>query len=278
MPFLLIRQDITKMKVDAIVNAANASLMGGGGVDGAIHRAAGPGLLEECRTLGGCNTGEAKITGGYRLPAKHVIHTVGPIYRGGMSGEPILLASCYNNSLRLALENRCETVAFPLISAGVYGYPRAEAIRAAADAIRAFLDENDDCMTVYLVVYDRESMEEGRALFPDIASYIDDRYAAVHSDARDTFTARQRAANCLFRSKRDKLRDTASRPSYPDVPPTASRPDNRAAISFEETAAPDCQPEPPSAAPAAPLYAAPMLSLEERLAQADESFSEMLLR
>ena len=153
----LLRQDITKLEVDAIVNAANKTLLGGGGVDGAIHRAAGPELLAECKTLNGCETGEAKITRGYNLPAKYVIHTVGPVWKGGGKDEPALLANCYRNSLALAVEHGCSTIAFPNISTGIYGYPKEEAAHIAISISKDFLTNNPDTIEISFVCFDEEN-------------------------------------------------------------------------------------------------------------------------
>jgi O-acetyl-ADP-ribose deacetylase (regulator of RNase III) len=153
----IVRGDITTQAVDAIVNAANTSLLGGGGVDGAIHRAAGPDLLAECRKLGGCPTGSAKITAGYRLPARHVIHTVGPVYRDGRHGEAELLASCYRTSLELAAQHGCETVAFPAISCGVYGYPLDDAARLSLQEVVAYLSSSDKPRVVRWVLFDEQA-------------------------------------------------------------------------------------------------------------------------
>jgi len=160
----IIKGDITTLEVDAIVNAANRTLLGGGGVDGAIHRAAGPLLLEACRKLNGCETGQAKITEGFRLPAKHVIHTVGPVWQGGTSHEPELLRACYLNSLQLAARHGLKSIAFPNISTGIYGFPKARAAQIAIAAVRDFLHEPGSVAEIYFVVFDQENEQLYRDL------------------------------------------------------------------------------------------------------------------
>ena len=257
MPFEIIRQDITRMQVDAIVNAANESLLGGGGVDGAIHRAAGPGLLEECRGLGGCPTGRAKITGGYNLPAKYVIHTVGPVWHGGNRREAELLAACYANSLALAKEYACESVAFPMISTGAYGYPKDEALRIATGVITSFLMEND--MQVYLVVFGRESLASGRKLFNEIREYIDDVYA---EERGENLSARRR--RYLQGIREEEIRDGVFGAAMPEAEYRAE--DTAADLDFMDSA--------PCMAPSA----ASEPDLQELLRRQDEGFSRALLR
>ena len=253
MPLHFIRQDITLMQVDAIVNSSNHRLLGGSGVNGAIHRAAGPELLAECQTLGGCNTGEAKATAAYRLPCKYVIHTVGPVWQGGNRGEPLLLASCYRQSLALAHKLGCESIAFPLISSGVFGYPQDLAIKAATEAIRSFLQESDADLHVYLVLFNREAMLCGSRLFADIRQYIDDRYAQQHFD-------RYRES---LRARRIQMHPEAS--CIPDA--CAAPPPRTAPMSA-----------PPKKKPFFPKRRKPAATLEEALNHIDESFSEMVLR
>lgn len=246
MPFEIVRNDITKMKVDAIVNAANTSLLGGGGVDGCIHRAAGPELLAECRTLNGCPHGSAKITKGYRLPAKYVIHTVGPRYRDGMHGEKDAMVSCYNKALELAEQYKCNSVAFPLISTGAYGYPVEEALDIATDTITAYLAAHNPDMYVYLVVFDRTATFLSLEKFKNIRSFIDDNYAGQFADVR---IRRPRLNSCSYR--KDALPDWAS-----DILVGGE-------LTFEVeamTPAPDAK------------------DIKEKKIKLDESFSEMLLR
>ena len=184
MPIQIVRNDITKMNCDAIVNAANQTLLGGGGVDGAIHRAAGPELLAECKTLGGCHTGEAKITGAHRLPCKYVIHTVGPVWRGGGRHEEEKLISCYRNSLKLAEDYHCDSVAFPLISAGAYGYPKEQALQIAVSEICKFLIHHD--IMVYIVVFDKDCFQISKRLIHEITEYTDECYVEAHYEDNTT--------------------------------------------------------------------------------------------
>jgi len=232
MPFEIVRNDITRMEVDAIVNAANSSLLGGGGVDGAIHRAAGPRLLEECRTLGGCPTGSAKITKGYNLPAKYVIHTVGPIWGGGNHGERALLSSCYTSSLSLAKENNCESIAFPMISTGAYGYPKDEAMEVAVEAISRFLLHND--MQVYLVVFGRESLNTGRKLFQDVQSYIDDVYVEEHLESNAQARRRQYWQRRKEQSYEDACMDASVLPEAPALGSVADVDWNKLLLQTDE--------------------------------------------
>ncbi len=256
MPLLIVRNDITNMRVDAIVNAANSSLLGGGGVDGAIHAAAGPQLLAECRKLGGCMPGDAKVTKGYRLPSRYVIHTVGPVWQGGRRHEPELLASCYRTSLTLAAEKECESVAFPLISAGAYRYPKEDALAIAVREISRFLLDHE--MLVYLVVYDRRSFQISRELTADIAEFIDEFYVETQASGD----------SILLSPEPDQGTQDYTPPSVPlnsvlssvKAEKTARRRRNEAAgrseFRAEETTA----------------------NLTDMLSNIDESFSQMLLR
>jgi len=286
MPFRIVLGDITKLHVDAIVNAANQSLLGGGGVDGAIHRAAGPDLLKECRTLGGCPTGQAKVTLGYDLPAKYVIHTVGPIWNGGGFNEEELLRSAYRNSLFLADEKQCESVAFPLISAGVYGYPKDQALKVASDEIRKFLSEHE--MDITLVIFSKDSFCPDRELLSDVSGFLRKNYEheeekrgsflgnAMRSIA---FGGASGSRDSVFQSKRPRsAKKEASREMAEDREVSVAReeaellcdemPDNACAYAQSQA----------FAGSSAPVSAASDMSLQEALANLDESFSQALLR
>ena len=247
MPLRIVRNDITKMKCDAAVNAANSRLAGGGGVDGAIHRAAGPELDRACAELGGCPAGQAWVTQGFRMPCRYIIHTVGPVWQGGNAGEPELLASCYRESLRLAAQLKCESVAFPMISAGAFGYPKEEALHIAVNEITEFLLKND--MTVYIVVYDKGSFQVSRKLINDVEEYIDEHYVEEHFLARNTV---------LFHEPMAERKRGIGRTAAAAVP--AGTGVRKSAPMTEDSAADDSK------------------SLDEMLRELDESFSQMLLR
>ncbi|HIV10024.1 MAG TPA: O-acetyl-ADP-ribose deacetylase [Candidatus Spyradenecus faecavium] len=252
MPLNIIRDDLTRVKADALVTAANEWLAGGGGVDGAIHRAAGPELLAECAKLGGCPTGEARITGAGRLPCKFVIHAVGPVWEGGTHGERELLASCYRAALTLAVKHKCKSVAFPLISAGVYGYPKEEALRVAVETIGAFLRGHE--LEVTLVLFDAASFQAADSRFADIKSYIDDRYVGEHEDAPNLRSRREREAHALSLLLLEKDVEV----HYHEARPASRRP-----------------PKPKAPLPASALKPVPLETVLGKLA---ETFSQRLLR
>lgn len=232
MPLNFYHGDITKIKADAIVNAANCSLLGGGGVDGAIHSAAGPELLNECRTLGGCATGEAKMTRGYNLPAEYVIHTVGPVWQGGNCGEEQLLRSCYRNSVRIAKENNFGTIAFPLISAGVYGYPKDKAIFVACDEISKCISDTD--IEATLVFYDKpgpslslDEMRLERFGTREISGILEADYCVPNNKPASRPTLRKKKISPLRQSRKTDDMDfepvcgSVPSPAFAPAPPSA---------------------------------------------------------
>ena len=239
MPFEIVRNDITKMSVDAIVNAANSALAPGGGVCGAIFAAAGYDQLDRaCRAIGHCDVGQAVITDGFHLPAKYVIHAVGPIWRGGGQNEAALLRSCYISALQLAEKNGCQSIAFPLISSGIYGYPKAEALKIAVSAIAEFLLEHE--MQVYLAIFDRNAMLLSEKLHSNLKSYIDDHYVDAH-----LFERRLQMESISY-ARQLSEQDAMAAPMAASMPAPEAKPKKR--------------------------------SLKDLLGHLDESFSRMLLR
>lgn len=248
MPLLLVRNDITKMECDAIVNAANENLSGGGGVDGAIHRAAGKGLSEECAVLGGCETGKAKITGGYDLSCRYIIHAVGPVWKGGEHGEEELLRSAYRESLSAAAQKNCMSIAFPLLSSGAYGFPKDKAMKIALECFNEFLLEHE--MLIYLVIFDKEATELGEKLFPNVAKYIDDNYIGI----KRVLEEKRFRERCGEFSNRTVLMDFGESEVF--CAPSAKKFTGASPLSKKKEQG----------------------SLEDALSMIDESFSEMLLR
>ncbi|NCC76558.1 MAG: macro domain-containing protein [Clostridia bacterium] len=225
MPFTIVRQDITRMPVDAIVNAANTGLQMGGGVCGAIFRAAGPANLQAaCDQLAPIRTGEAVVTPGFQLPAKYVIHTAGPVYHGGQHGEEAQLSACYRNSLLRAVERQCESIAFPLISSGIYGYPKDQALQVATHEILTFLQTHD--LEVYLAIFDHDAFKASQKLLGAVASYIDEHYVETHTDqyrARQLLEVEQESLNepsplhIDTKKRAAAVSDTSTAPSLEDL-------------------------------------------------------------
>ncbi len=279
MPLTIVREDLTRMRCDAVVNATDPFFSGSGGVDMAIHQAAGPALRRACGRLGGCRPGEAKLTKAYRLPCRYVIHTVGPVWHGGSQGEEAVLRSCYREALRLAEKKGCRSIAFPPIASESLGYPKEEALRIASDEILRFLEHSE--MQVSLVVFGRESFAVGKKLFTEVAEFIDQNYVELHSlgrsqnwrpyDAQTRFDAPAAAAPPPFSETvgaawpAEEEADGAALP----MPEEAFR----APCPVDAGAAPL-----PAARPKAASAPGSSFSLEKLLGQLDESFSQMLLR
>ncbi len=290
MPFQIIHADITTLFVDAIVNAANPSLLGGGGVDGAIHRAAGPALREYCAGLGGCQVGQAKRSPGFALPAKWVIHTVGPVWCGGSRNEEALLAACYQNCLALALETGCESLAFPLISAGAYGYPKDQALQIAVREIGAFLLQHE--MEVTLCVYDRASYQLSGRLFSEVRSYLDrwlpeldfsrepGRKWALDSMAAQANAAPPMAAYAAAKAPASQAPAKRQKKTLFSLPGKKKGSKQEAQAAAPSQSAPSVQEaqEALSDAEYTSFGAARPAELDQRLRCLDESFSQMLLR
>ena len=249
MPIQIVRNDITKMKVDAIVNTANKDLMPGGGVNGAIHKVAGPQLTGECKLLGGCKPGEAKLTYGYNLPSKYVIHTVGPVWQGGKHQEKEILVSCYTHALSLAKEKGCESLAFPLIAAGTFGYPKKQALKIAMDTIGDFLLDHD--MMVYVCVFNKECLNISKALFANVEEYIDEHYVEEYENAP------------YYRSSMQREREIKAHLELPQFLKKKSKGTKSSTIQ---------------ATPKALSIMDEDTGLDDWLNAADESFSEMVLR
>ena len=274
MPFQIVRNDIVRMEVDAIVNAANERLAQGGGVCGAIFAAAGPQDLQAaCDEIGYCPTGSAVMTPGFALPARHVIHAVGPIWRGGNYGEEMLLRSCYASALDLAVRAGDNSIAFPLISSGIYGYPKDQAIRVALREIKAFLNTHE--MDVYLILFDAEALLAGRGRFANIAQYIDDQYVESSPYRRRSSMLNYPLEGMSYGSSAPKsLDDMYAQPSAPSAPMPTSAPKRLG--SFSQRAMPDSMPS------ATPARRAPKGTrkgfLKRLLAHMDAGFSDTLMR